>query len=200
MTDMPNISDRSDRIENFGITRLDGEMRQVLAEMALLSYGRTSQWDSKGSTGKPGAVILDRRMTGQVLHDFWAGRYADQRSDEGRREMIDAARVELQNVRVQKERPVGESDEQKRKRCLRDCRGMAASEAADYMRETTRWVISVRTMAGLDPNTGKPFAVFADWRETVLDLNADGVLSLRDIAQRVGKSHEAVRQVTRRAA
>lgn len=181
------------------ITRLDREMRQVLAEMTILSYGRASNWDPKSDGGKPGAVMLHRRQIGIVLHEYWAEVYADQRSDEAREETIAAARKELQNELVQRERPSGETDKEMRRRCVQDCRGMNASEAAVHMRKTTTWVIQARKLACMDPSRGLPIVEADDWRETAHDLWARG-LSLREIAQRVGRSHEGVRQALRRAA
>lgn len=200
MTDMPNIREGAVS-RNSGITQLDAEMRQLLAEMTLLSYGRTSNWDPKSNGGKPGAVILSSRMTGSILHDYWAQRYADQRNDRGRREVVDAAREELQEVRVQRERPVGETDAQKRKRCVRDCRGMPAGEAATAMRESTRWVMSARKEQALDPSYGEEIVLITeDWVQVAREMRERHSVSFRVIGQRVGKDAATVMRALRRVA
>lgn len=174
---------------------LETEFRSILAQLELLSYGATQSWNSSGKGGKPGAKLLHGGMLGRVMHEHYAHLWddVDVYDEDRRRAIVAEARAELEAARRRVAPLVeGESNEQKRERCVRDCEGLSAGEAAEVMRETARWVIRARALLERDPSTGRE-------RANIERMKAQG-LSVRQIALLTGKSKSSVDRALRRAA
>lgn len=81
---------------------LDQQMRQVLAELELVSHGSTASWDTSGGHAAPGHRILAE--TNQAVpdppHVHYRDVYSRCATDDLRTAVLDRAKAELQQIRV----------------------------------------------------------------------------------------------------
>jgi len=181
----------------------DREMAQIIAHLSLLSYGSTTAWNASGTTGKPGSRILHVAMLGEVAHEHYRDQYNSAATDHARDEIITDARRHLHREIRQAERKAGEDDAAARKRCIKDCEGWPAQDAAGHMRRTTRWVIQARKLEDRDANTGHRQAAalvrVEEWEIRAIELQEQGG-TVRSIAMRLGVSKSNIHRALRRAA
>lgn len=177
--------------------RLLSEMRQVLAEMSLLQYGKTQAFDASGGKSEN----PDPRPSGESwpLADKWAERWTRAHNDIEREGILGAARSELQAWKVRQAPAVDTWDE--KAAILEDGEGFNAADVARRFSRSTTYVMKLRR----DDDREAEFGLKADGllkrddRERVLNLASQGC-TLRQIEMQTGKSRETVRRWLKDAA
>lgn len=192
---------------------LDREMRQVLIEMTLLSYGSTQQWNSAGgggeSDGIPGHLLAwsgekNARPSRRTLFDSWLDTYEKADSDEKRADVVDHARNALDEWRgygrqAAARGTVMSDGEVLRERILVEGKGWPAQVVADALRCTATFVRKVRLAAEKDEDGHDVQAALdeaEDARSRVLALKGKN-LSQRQIALLTGVSGRTVGRILR---
>lgn len=166
------------------MTDQDRQMRQVLAELELISHGTTSTWGASG-----GDADRDPRPRGGDLHpphDTHRAHYAAALTDTDRDHAIREARAELHAIRVRQAREVREESpaefDTRARRALAD--GWTVEQVATAMRVTPTRIR--RAQAGAS-------------ELQVQALAKDG-MTVRGIAMRLGLSKSEVHRMLKRAA
>lgn len=183
---------------------LDLAMRDVLLDLALVSHARTTTWEPSTSGGKPGSRDL---TGGDKGASYYAARYGEPfhrctatcrhrqqpaGTDPERQAVLDEARAELRHLRghEQRERPTGETSDQRDARIVREGEGFPAREVAIRFRCGVTDVRRARNDAGREPDLGYPTTVEqpltrSDRRDRVRKLRDSG-MSIGAIALRLG--------------
>lgn len=172
-------------------TRLESQMRQLLAEMQLLPHGTTPNYNPTGAGGAP-----DSRMpTGESKppHEYWARRWelAIERDEENelresapitkaRRVVLDRAGVELDAWRKTPQVTiVSETEAELEARIVNEGQGWTVEQIAMHARCTTTFARRSRIKAGVSLLTGKPppnvVLDLPDERERAQQLAAQGL-------------------------
>lgn len=178
---------------------LDREMRQVLIEMTLVSYGTTQSWDSSGGGGDGDGIPSG----GGTLFDHWLSVYERQSSDRGRALVVESAQDALDQWRgttaVHPIVATMSDGDLLRDRVLNEGKGWPAKVVADALRCTVTFVRKTRLLAGQDENGNtieQALADADDLRSRVKAL-AGKNLSNRQIAMLAGTSARTVNRILR---
>lgn len=174
------------------------EMRQVLAEMSLLQYGKTQAFNASGGKSEN----PDPRPSGEAwpLADKWAERWAD---DPTSATLADA-RAELQSWKV-RTAPVTDVWNE-RDAILNEGQGFAADVVARRFQRTVTYVRKLRLKDDRESEYGLPIdsqptraETKAQDRQRVENLASRGC-TLRQIKMQTGVPTETVRRWLREAA
>ena len=131
---------------------VDCEMRQILAEMELLSYGSTANWEPATSSGErtygipPGCSF--------AAHDLWRRRYE---SATYKVRVVERAREALEAMRKQKRLEVEpETEAELEARIVSEGVGWGLQDIANHCRVTPKMARRARERLNVDVETGKP--------------------------------------------
>jgi hypothetical protein len=198
---------------------LDQRMRDILAQLELISHGSTANWSPTGRSrsGSHGRPPGDERPP----HIYWRERWERAvRDDEEwtieamltnceevvthRRKVITSAQTELDSLRKRPEVKVqGETGEELEKRIVRDGEGEPVDRVALAMRCTPTFVRKARLKAGRSVVTGKApkdaVVEAADQHDRARTLAEDGHTE-RQIAWLTGLPKTTLRRILGRAA
>jgi hypothetical protein len=174
------------------------EYRQVLAEMALLQYGKTQSFNGSGAKSEN----PDPRPSGEAhpMHEYWAERWTLE-SVTGRGALLTDAREALRawKVRVAPLETDGSSEDDW---IIRDGKGFPPDDVARSFKTTASRVRNLRKAKRLDTETGFPqgdvVALVSD-EQRIRNLSSQGCTE-RQIAFQVGVSKSTVRRALGRAA
>jgi hypothetical protein len=175
------------------MTTLEGAMAQVLAEMALLSYGSTTSWNASGGGDSPGMPSGD----GHPLTEQWLDRWERDPTDQ----TVQAARADLDRVR-RRQAPASTDGSTEEHWIIDDGEGFQVEQVARKFNTTPTRVRKLRMAHGRDTEMGLPkeFArVQAATPDRIRNL-ADRGCTERQIAFQVGVSKSTVRRALGRAA
>jgi hypothetical protein len=172
---------------------IEAEFRQVLAELELLSHGRTQSFNSSGR-GKSTAVLPFGESAPAHLH--WR---LEWERDPSRR-TLEAARAELEAWRV-RQAPAETDGSTWEDWVIRDGEGYAVAQVAQKFTIAEARVRRIRLKYGRDSEYGMAETEVPrdDSRERILNLAARGC-TLRQIEMQTGKNRETVRRWLRKAA
>jgi hypothetical protein len=175
---------------------LQHEMRQLLAEMTLLSYGTVQSWNASGGSESPG------RPGGEAwpLADKWHAEFQRNPS----RETLDAARAEL--VAWKRRAAPAEGDGSTEDDwVLRDGEGFSAEQVARKFNRTPSMVRRLRLANGRESEFGLSASLprgrerVPDARARVVNLAGQGC-TLKQIELQTGVPRETVRRWMKEAA
>lgn len=176
----------------------DREMRQVLAEMALLSYGPTTRFDKSGgrSSEHPGG----KQPSGDSnpLHEIWAERWAEAPTAQ----TLQEAREALESVRKRVESAYTEETEaQLYARIVKEGEGWPIADVARSLSVTATQVRKARRQHKREVEFGKVVvdALIVSREDRVLSLYRQGLSSAQISAQTEVKK-QTVLNIIRRAA
>lgn len=134
---------------------LTRDIRQVLAELELISHGTITNYNPSMSIGEK----ADPRPPGGsgAEHIFWRHRYEQASTDDGRRKVIREAREELDKLRRQEPstRSAGETTLERNVRIVKEGEGFSARQVAIHFNCGERDVRKARMAAGREPELGK---------------------------------------------
>lgn len=165
---------------------LPNKVRQVLAELELVSHGATQAWNPAGHvTGEhvmPPGELAPPHITFRTA-------YLKATTDIGRRTVLADAKNELRRWRghgIDRSRVQAESQDSVDARMLRDGAGETPERVATAFRCTPTRVRRLRIAAGLNAEAGRaPKAPSSDAGSEALRLRENG-MSIRAIALALG--------------
>lgn len=130
------------------------QMREVLAQLELVSHGTITNYNPSGGGGESEQALPAGGSGAEHLK--WRRLFERATSDKERRTLIDQAWQELEQLRGRVERPVptGETLEQRNSRIVKDGEGYTVREVAIAFRCGEREVRKARTAAGREPERG----------------------------------------------
>lgn len=172
---------------------LEHAMRQVLAEMTLLSYGSTTSWSSSGGGDGPGRPSGDSRP----LAEHWQ---AEWNRDPSERTLTNA-RAALDDVK-RRQAPAEGDDSTLEDWIVEDGEGYAVEQVARKFGVAENRVRRIRVKADRESEFGLPtrFAQHRDEsRERVVWLFSKGC-TLRQIAMQTGVSKSKAQRWVKEAA
>lgn len=185
------------------------ELRQILAELELLSHGTTANLAPTGaaSDGEGDGCPPGERWP---PHLKWREQWEGATDDDGRRAVLRGARAELHALTHRAEVKVrGETEAELEERIVKDGAGWSVEEVATRMRCTPTFVRKARLKdgksikTGEDPASARPVAAVqpttSEQRERIRRL-AHLECSERTIAAQVGVSKSTVRRIMGKAA
>lgn len=142
---------------------VETQMRQVLLELSMTAGGRTTSYNSRGTSGAPDWALVDDKGRARLGHgDAPALTFAElwdaAADDDARADVLKAARAELDNIRRRVAPTVvaPETREQLEERIVREGAGWDAQDVAVALRTSVSLVRAARRAAGLDAQTGRP--------------------------------------------
>jgi hypothetical protein len=198
MTASVSLSDTSQTMQGDDVT-LDREIRQVLAELELISHGATVRFDPSTSHGHAGSRI----PTGELSppHLLFRARFDGCRTDQDREKALEAAQVELRSLKCRTMPVVGvDGAELLRRQILEDFVGVQATDVAIALYCTTSKVRNIRTGEGFHPDTGLVLVDFSENdAERARRYAAEGMTE-RQIVRLVGVPRSSLRRMLDRAA
>lgn len=175
---------------------LSREFRQVLAELELLSHGKTASYNSSGA-GETTAVLPHGEL--KPPHDYWRDRYHAAGKHE-RPGILEHAQRELE---IWKKRQAPAEDSwNERDAILTDGEGFEASVVARRFGRSTTYVMKLRTKDDREAEFGLPtqFARAKDnSAERVQNLASRGC-TLNQIAMQTGLHKTQVQRILKKAA
>lgn len=178
---------------------IDRDFRQVLAELELLSHGKTAALNSSGA-GENTAVLPYGET--RPPHEYWRARYAAA-AETDRAGILEHARREL-DIWKKRQAPAEDTWDEK-DAILKDGEGFSAADVARRFQRSVTYVMKLRDDAK-DPRREPQFGMPIDMspvkdnsRERVLNLAAQGC-TLRQIEMQTGKPRETVRRWLKEAA
>jgi hypothetical protein len=198
---------------------LDAQMRQVLAELAMVSNGRITAYNSAGG-GDNDDSVLPPTGDDSPPHLHWARRYGEPfhsctqdcghrerpaTDDDERQAVLEEARDDLQKARRGERLAVADLDDPETARAdlLRSTRGWKPEdvERHHFSHPPARLVRRNRQAAGLNVETGEELATSegADVRRLVVELQEAGWTE-RGIAMKLKIHKTQVRRYLGRAA
>lgn len=129
------------------------QIRQVLAELELISHGTTANWAPTGHASEGAAMPPGES---QPPHLYWRGQWLRAVDEEDERRVLAGARRELASLRKRSEVKVKmETEEELEARIVREGRGEPVTTVAMAMRCTSTFVRKARLKAGMSVTTGK---------------------------------------------
>jgi hypothetical protein len=171
-------------------------MRQVLAELELISHGATVRFDPSTSHGHAGSTIPSGESN--PVHLRFRARFETCRTDRDRELALEAAQAELRSLKTRTMPITGvDGAELLRRQILEDHAGNTATEVAIVLYCTTSKVRNIRITDGKDPETGLELVILD--RSEAQRLAAMGMTE-RQIAFKVGVTSSTVRRLLDRAA
>jgi DNA invertase Pin-like site-specific DNA recombinase len=176
-------------------------VRQLLAELELLSHGSTTAWNPTGGTGDDVVVPFGES---DPPHLRLRARYLAQTADAGRARVVEEMRVTLRGhrgVSVDRSVVVGESREAEDARILQTGEDFSAEEVARRFNCTPTRVRRLRLADGRDVERGRrsaPAAPVADAAGQALRMKANG-MSERQIALVLGQHRTTVTRWLKKA-
>jgi Homeodomain-like domain len=177
---------------------LEDEMRQILARMSLLMYGKTASLNSSGGRSEN----PDPRPQGEswTLADKWAAEWARSATHE----TVEAARVELESW-LKRSAPAEGDDSTFEEWVLEDGKGFAVAQVASRFGIAPQRVVRLRLKYGRDAEFGmltvpETHAEKKDKsRARVLSLAGQG-MTVRQIQSITDVPRETVRRWMKEAA
>lgn len=177
------------------------EARQVLAELELISHGKTAALNSSGAGENPNVLPFGES---RPPHEYWRGRFNDASTDYELADLVRQARDELAAWRV-RQAPVTDTWDES-DAILKEGQGHAADVVARRFQRTTTYVRKLRLSEGRESEFGLPIEneptraeTKAIDRERVTNLASRGC-TLRQIKMQTGVPTETVRRWLREAA
>jgi hypothetical protein len=173
------------------IDHLELEMAQTLAEMALLSYGKTQSFDSSGGKSES----QDARPQGEAhpLAEKWHANWVE----DPIRETLEAARAELQAWRVRQALAEGD-DSGLEDWVIEDGEGYAPAQVATKFKIAETRVRRIRLKRGRESefglSTDLPAVRVAGADERARNLYSQGC-TLNQIAMQTGLHKTQVRRI-----
>lgn len=171
---------------------LQHEMRQLLAEMTLLSYGSVQSWNASGGSESPG------RPGGEAwpLADKWHAEFQRNPS----RETLDAARAELVAWK-RRAAPADGDGSTEDDWILSQGEGYAADEVSKRFRVTPTHVRRLRVANDRDAEFGRETQTLVPSasKETRVALLTERGLSSRQVADQVGLHKTQVLRILARS-
>lgn len=166
------------------------EFRQILAELELLSHGKTQTWNKTAH-----GTDRDPKPQGESRppHIEYRDRYERAKGDLERDHIRSEARKTLNEWKgttaTRARQAKQEPEHLRRQEILKKGEGWDASDVARVYRTSVREIIDIRDAANRDPSTGKPIPAEEDATEQAQRLK-DGGLTVRQISayQQVPKS------------
>lgn len=175
---------------------LGREIRQVLAELELISHGATVRFAPATSRGGAGSSVPSGESNPPHLR--FRERFESCRTDNDRAAALEAAQAELRSLKCRTEPITGvDGAELLRRQVLEDFPGVSAVEVSIRLYCTTSKVRNIRMAAGVDLETGLDLVVL-DHAE-VARLLAAGMTE-KQIAFNIGSTVRALRRMLDRAA
>jgi hypothetical protein len=172
---------------------MNREVRQVLAELELVSHGKCQSFNASGRPAEGHA-----RPFGDPYPEFIVFRERFDREGYSDR-LLQEARDTLATLKRQAVKQDGETLEDLEGRIVEGDRGVIVEgatpqEVADWAKVTVRFVMQARERQGYDPMTGRPMLIS-------FDVLVQRGLSVRQIARVTGMSrmtaHRRMQQVKR---
>lgn len=175
---------------------VDREMRQVCAELELLSHGKVTAYNSSGR-GESYAVVPQGEAN--PPHIEFAARYEQEQDDDRRRRVLEEARRYLQDWK-KRATPVEDDGTGEADWIIEDGKGSTPDDVASRFKTTPTRVRKLRKDRGLDTETGFGASPVKDnSRERVLNLAGQGC-TLRQIEFQTGVSKSKVQRWLKEAA
>lgn len=177
-------------------TDLGREMRSVLAKLEMVSAGTTTSLGSSGggSNDSPLPVSGDHNPP----HLLYRRLFGQAGTDSRRRDVLDQAKAELAHLtgRAPREKPVGETRQERDARIAQEGEGYTVKEAAVRFRCGERDVVNARKAGDRRIDNGARVAPLADAShdrklEEVHRLRDQG-LTIRQIGMTLGLSSATV--------
>jgi hypothetical protein len=175
------------------------EVRQVLAELELLSNGATVRFDPSKSGGHAGSSA----PTGEANPPYLTFRTRFEACGSARETLVvlDAARAELRALKCRTVPVVGlDGEELLRRQILEDHVGSTAADVAVVLYCTPSKVRKIRAGEGLEPDSGLPLLDLSEGEVERARRYAGQGVSERDIARFLCRSQSSVRRLLGRAA
>ncbi len=169
------------------------EVRQLFAELELLSHGTTQSWNSTGSHTTDRAIIPPGES--KPPHVTFRLSYLAASSDSARSLVVKEAGEELERFRghgIDRSHVVGESQEQQNARLLKEGAGEPPSRVALVFHCTPTRVRRLRLAAGFNTETGRPTTPVATDLAVEARRLRDAGMSVRAIALALGKPKSTV--------
>lgn len=163
---------------------LPSAVRQILAELELISHGSTQSWNSAGGHGESTAVLPYGESN--PPHVYLRELYVAQTTDPGRARVVTRITLALREARGQIDRShvVGETREHEDARMIKQGEGFTPEEVANRFNCTPSRVRRARLAAGRSQDTGKAIHTATDaddGRIEALRMKDQG-MSVRQIA------------------
>lgn len=183
---------------------LERQIRQVLAELELISHGSTQSWNASGGhTGEPDdQVAMLAGHPDTPPHLYWRHRFAASTASQ-HAELLEHARAELDAYkRSNRIDPAYTDRELLEQRILNEGAGWTPDEVARVMRCPASHVRKVRVRDGRNADDGKRIAlsdVPADQRDQARDLLTNGMTE-RQVQLITGLSKSTIRRINGKAA
>jgi hypothetical protein len=174
------------------------EVRQVLAELELISHGATVRFDPSTSAGPASSRV----PTGESSppHLLFRARFEACRSVHETMGVLEQARDELRSLKCRTVPVVGvDGEELLRRQILEDHVGSMAADVAVALYCTTSKVRNVRLAAGCDAELGRDLLGVGVDGERVREFAALGFTE-RQIAMQLGSNTSTVRRLLGKAA
>lgn len=171
---------------------MNQQMRQVLAELELVSHGSTQSWNSDGRGG------LERLFPpGELFppHVHYRHLWDRATSDDGRAGVYREARAALKEItRRDPTKPKGLGEREIMLRNVLDHSGSSAAEIAMHYRYSVRQVRTIMMQEGRNPDSGviDPDLTPGGSQEAWAALLKDRGLSQEQIAERMSISQPTV--------
>lgn len=135
------------------MTPIPADVRQILAELEMLSHGSTQAWNKTAPASE-----RDLRPAGEAHppHLEYRRQYEQATSDLERDRVRQAAKRTLREWKgEQRAHAQQEPEHLRRQEIIRRGEGWDASEVARVYKTSVREIINIREAAGRDPSTGK---------------------------------------------
>lgn len=174
---------------------LEQRFNQTVTQIAVwTSEGATMNYQGSSGTHETGHVVLWSGTQTDIpdVH-LWVRRWNQCRTVAHRLEVLAAAEKELRELRQpMRNRPAGETDEQRTARLLKETAGWTPEDVAQAISlgVSRNQIIRMRRNHGLNPDNGRPPAgrlPLKERRSRVAALVDQGCTSATEIARRLGE-------------
>jgi hypothetical protein len=179
---------------------LDGQMREVLIQLALTSNGNTAKMDSNGGGGHyADALLVGWLDPHDAPHAHYLDMYMRQEDDDGRRAILERAKDTLDGIRFSRAHGgelETETIDDLYDRIVTLGVGWSCEEVAVALRTTTSIVRKARVARGRDQSNGRPLEKrgrlpVGERRTLVSNLSAAG-RDAREVSRLLGVSYSTV--------
>lgn len=175
---------------------MNRDARQVLAELELISHGKSASYNSSGA-GETTAVLPQGEA--RPPHEYWRREF-EAASPSDLPGLIRDARSEL-DAWKRRQAPVADAWDE-RKAILEDGEGFSADVVARRFQRSVTYVMKLRRADDREAEFGMPTRFVQhrdDGRDRVLNLAAQGC-TLRQIAMQTGLHKTQVQRMLKQAA
>jgi plasmid maintenance system antidote protein VapI len=175
---------------------LERQIRQVLAQLELVSHGTITAYNSSGGhAAESGRALPPGEL--KPPHEFYRQQFAETTGDHDRSKLLEQAQAELGAIT---KRPIaieGLTDAQILEEKILEKDGWSDVDLAKHLRCTSGHVRRVRNSAGKDGVTGELLELSAVDRSDLAAAMQTRGLNQEEIAKRMGISQPTVSRLLR---